>query len=432
MNDKILLIGDSGVSSGYGRITDNIGVRLHRRGFHILGASFGYDGLLPAVMDGQALPYHVASLQLKLAFGQDWVGDVVKLVHATQPDVVMVCQDAPYAEAVRNAPIDWSRHKFVVITPVDGVPIAPQWVEMMKEADGALSISQFGVDAYLEAGVDAKLCRPGINPNEFYQLPEAKRLELREQLGVSTDAFILGTMAQNQGRKAIPLMLEGFFKFAKGKPNAFYLLDMAEVSPAGWNIKDLCTQNDWDYSRLIFRRDVQQKGIHSLRDRYNLLDAHVVLSHREGYGLPLPEAMACGVVSMALDYCSGPEVVGDGRGMLVKAIEFKNYSTWGGAMDYHPDVTDFVAKLNALYSNKALRQVIAQEGMKWSRAQSWDMAVDAVYDVLCEVLKNREDNPPPQASPPPVPIAQPVLPPDGLQMIQIDGDIEEVMKEGAV
>jgi len=37
---KILIVSDSGVPSGYGRIADNLGVRLVRRGWKVMAVSF--------------------------------------------------------------------------------------------------------------------------------------------------------------------------------------------------------------------------------------------------------------------------------------------------------------------------------------------------------------------------------------------------------
>jgi glycosyltransferase involved in cell wall biosynthesis len=413
---KILLISDSGVPTGYGRIADNVAIRLTQRGFHVVAASFAYDGLLPAMMNGHPLPYHVATLQLKRAMG-NWGEDVMKLVGAVQPDVIMVIQDAPYAEQVRHLPIDWSQHKFVVVTPVDGVPIAPQWVELLKQSDAALSISEFGVNAYRQAGVPITLCRPGVNLNTFYPLHPLQKAELRAKLGVPQDAFILGTMAQNQGRKAVPKMLEAFFKFATDKPNALYLLDMDKVSAMGWNIPDVCKQRGWDVKRLIFREDCERHGITELRERYNLLDAHAVISHREGYGIPLQEAMACGVVSMALDYCSGSEIVGQSRGLLIQPIDYDNPSTWGGANDLFPDVDDMVGKLNLIYERPHYREYLAHNGMVWARQQTWDNATDAVYQALCGLYAPKVEPimmppPPPTIGPdqPPAPIPEPKEP----------------------
>lgn len=427
---SILLVSDSGVSTGFGRIADNVGIRLTQRGFNIVGASFAYDGLLPPTMDGNRLPYHVATLQLKRSMGT-WVEDVVNLVGAIQPDIVMVCQDAPYGEQIRNAPIDWSKHKFVMITPVDGVPIEPNWVKVMADADGALTISEFGVNAFREAGVQVGLCRPGIAPNDFFELSAQQKAELRNKLGVPQDTFILGTMAQNQGRKAIPLMMEGFFEFAKDK-KALYLLDMDETSQMGWNIKHLCQQNGWDASKLIFRADCIRQGITELRDRYNLLDAHVVLAHREGWGLPLVEAQACGVVSIAMDYCSGTEIVGDGKGLCIPPIDRQLYSTWGGAMDCIPDIDNFVAQLNEIYGSPAKRQLLAEAGQAWARQQTWDLATDNVHRVIMNVMRPSipQAPPAPPVAPEPVPQA-PIQPPSQPIVIDVSkhqglGDVVEL------
>lgn len=377
---KVLMVSDSGVPTGYGRIADEVGVRLHRRGVSIMAASLAYDGLLPPQMNGSPLPYWVASLA-----GRNWVEETVKLIGVYQPDVVLVIQDAPYAEALRHAPVDWSRHAFAIVTPVDGAPVYPRWVGLLREADAALTISQFGFDTYRAAGVRVGLCRPGVDPAQFYRLTDEARADLRAKLGIAPGAFVLGSMCMNQGRKAIPAMLEGFFNFAQDKPDARYVLDMDATSPAGWDIPALCQQFGWDTSKLIFRADALRAGLTDLRDRYNLLDAHTVLSHREGYGLPLAEAMACGAVSIALDYCSGREICGDGRGVLVKPLAQTSVSTWGGARDCHPDAADFAAALERLYCDPAERARIAACGREASRAWTWDAAADAVYTAIATV-----------------------------------------------
>lgn len=383
---KILIISDDGIASGYGRISMEVNARLQRRGVELMAASIYYDGLLPPTNEGKALPYWVASLAGK----PDWVAAVVNLIGAYQPDVIMVIQDAPYAQQIRSAPIDWSRYALVVITPVDGAPVYAPWVDMLKQADGVLSISQFGVDTHRKAGIHSELCRPGIDPDAFFPMNADDRRAVRQKLGIDPDAFVAGSMCMNQGRKDIPAMLEAFFAFASDKPTARYLLDMEATSPAGWDVPALCQQNGWDAGKLLFRDAAFHAGITSLRERYNLLDAHMVISHREGYGLPLAEAMACGVVSIALDYCSGTEICGDGRGVLVKAIDYASVSTWGGALDKHPDTADLTTKLQMLYDNPDEKRAIARRGMAWARQQTWDRAADAVHGVLERVMAIRK------------------------------------------
>lgn len=383
---RLLTISDDAVPSGYGRIAMSIHTRLVRRGIDVFAASLAYDGLLPPQHDGARLPYWVAPLA-----GRDWLGEVLRLIPAVKPDAILVLQDAPFLEAVRGAPIDWSEIACIGITPVDGTPIHPRWVDLMRDLDAALTISHFGVEAYRRAGVRVDLCRPGVDTDRFYALPESERAALRARLNIAPAAFVLGTMAMNQGRKCYPAMLAGFFDFARDKPDARYLIDADPVSPAGWDLRALCEQMGFDAGKLIFRADAVRAGLTDLNQRYNLLDAHAVLSHREGFGLPLVESMACGVATLALDYCSGAEICGEGRGALVKPLPYTTVSTWGNALDHHPDVADFTATLTRLHTYPAERRAIAERGMTWARSLSWDAAADAVYHALMRVTSCSDD-----------------------------------------
>ena len=383
---KIIIVSDCGVPTGYGRISMEIGKRLVERGHTVQATSYCYDGLLAPQHDGETLPYHVSVLQGK----PDQVGAIANIINVMQPDIVLSIQDFPYHVQLFHDPrVDWTKFGRVLITPVDGTPIEPTWLELLGHVDAAMTISQFGVDAFAEAGHQVRLCRPGVNLNKFFKQPEQTCLENRSKLGLGADNFILGTMAQNQGRKAITKMIEGFFEFAKDKPDARYLLDMDEASPAGWNLPNIIQQQGWDKSKIIFRSDCIRAGLVEMNDRYNLLDAHVVLAHREGYGLPLVEAMACGVVSIAMDYCSGPEIVGKGRGVLVACTDYKVIGTWGGAEDRFPDMSNFIGQLNSFYSTPSLQKVIAAKGMEWARQQTWDNSADAVIATLDKVQAKR-------------------------------------------
>lgn len=383
---KILSISDDGVASGYGRIAMTINTRLVKRGYEVMAASLTYDGVLPANYEGEKLPYHVASLNGKA----NWPDIVVAMVNAWQPDVIWVTQDMhPYVSLIANAPLDWSRYAFVITTPVDGKPIYPPWIEIAKRADGFLTISEFGVQAWRETGVQAKLCRPGIDPDKFRPLlPEEKRA-IRAKLGIPEDGFVVGMMSMNQGRKAIPQEIKAFFDFAQDKPNARLLLDMDSASPAGWDIPALCTQFSWPVEKIIFRAQAISRGVYDLNERYNALDVHGVLAMREGFGLPVLEAMAAGVVSFAQDWCAGTEVVGEGRGVLIPSVPYFIPSTWGGALDRLPDYDALTRKLQWLYDNPDARRALAKQGEEWARRQTWDIAVDTAASVINSALEKR-------------------------------------------
>lgn len=418
---KIFVYSDCGISSGFGRISATLNIALHKRGYEIIAASMAYDGKLPAMYDGERLPYHVAALQpyARMAGGFP-SNECMELINATQPDIVVVIQDAPYAVAMRALPLDWSRHAFIVITPVDGAPIFPDWVECVKNADAALTISEFGVKTFAEQGASVGLCRPGIDPDRFYRLPDDKRAELRTQLGIAPDAYVHGVFCQLQGRKAIPHSMKAFFDFAKDKPTARLVLDMDETSPAGWHLPALIKQFGWDESKVIFRSQALQAGIVDLNHRYNLLDSHSVISFREGWGLPLVEAMATGAVSMALDWCSGTEIVGDGKGILIPSIQldgedYFNPSTWGNALDKMPDYKYMARKMQWLFDNPDERRAMGKRGMTWAREQHWSKAVDNVDAALQKALAKKK------IAPIEIPKAASIQPVQNVLALQPDG-----------
>lgn len=388
----ILTISDDGMSSGFGRISAVVNKGLQKRGYQIIAQSLAYDSLLPARYDGEILPYHVGALQpytVPTPGRPFWTDCVLNVINAVQPDIIWVTQDAPYGTMVRNLPLDWSKYAFIITTPVDGAPIYPEWVEMVKNADAALTISEYGVKAFAQQGASVGLCRPGVDTDKFYRLPDEQRREWRAKMGLA-DNYVVGTFCMNQGRKCISMMLEAFMEFSKGHPEARFWMDMEEQSPAGWNIPALCQQAGWDINKLVFRRHAMERGVTDLNARYNCLDMHMVISHREGFGLPLVEAQAAGVLSMAQDYCSGTEICGNGNGVLVKPSDVTVLGTWGGARDFFPDMKDFVEKLEWIYANPTERAAIAERGMKEARSHTWTPAIDAAQAAVEKALAKRK------------------------------------------
>ena len=384
-NTRILLFGDVAVPTGFGRIGAQVGRYLHERGCHVIGACVQYDGLLPPPT---GVPFFVAALN-----GKDHASALTGITEAFQPHAIVSLQDFPYHLMLRQATlIDWSTIAHVAVTPVDGVPIYRAWLDAAPEFDALLTISEFGVRAFETAGQPVTLCPPGVDTAVFHRLPDDQRAELRARLALPPDAFVLGVMAMNQGRKDYPAMLAGFAEAFRAVPDAYLYLDCEANSPAGWDIpRQLLAPNGLDPARVRFRADAVRAGLIDLNERYNLLDVHMVLAHREGFGLPHVEAMATGIPSVALDYCSGPEIVGrdDERGLLVRA-EPRQFGTWGGAVDYDADLAHLAAGLRTLYENADERRARGQRAAAWAAARSWNHAGAAVHAAIKRALAGRD------------------------------------------
>lgn len=382
---RIVWFGDGNIPSGFGRISDEICTRLVHRGHEICSVSLLWDGVMTEDWYSplsHKKPFHIAGVA-----GRDPYSLLYNIINMANPDIVVSCQDFPYAQNIYfGCRIDWSRRAMVIITPIDGEPIFEDWLQLVDDADGTLVISEFGVAAMKRAGRRVGLCPPGIDHKYFTPPSPEDRQALRAKAGIKPDAFLLGMMAMNQGRKDIPHTLDGFWKFAIDK-DALLLMDMEKASPAGWDIPKLMKTKGIPESRVIFKEDLVKRGLSELKDRFSLLDAHSVLAHREGFGLPLVESMSMGIPTIAMDWCSGTEICGDGKGYLVKTLPQSRNSTWGGACDYDPDVEDFARILDEIYNHPEIAKGIAAVGQEWARKRSWDIAADNAEQVLIQAKR---------------------------------------------
>jgi glycosyltransferase involved in cell wall biosynthesis len=125
--------------------------------------------------------------------------------------------------------------------------------------------------------------------------------------------------------------------------------------------------------RAAFRDDVVFLGTVP-RDRlvraYNAAAAFVYVSSFEGFGLPVLEAMACGVPVIASEATSLPEVCGDAALMVdpgsVEAIS--------GAM-------------GRLFSDPGLRRALAERGRERAARFSWDRTARQLWEAMETALR---------------------------------------------
>jgi glycosyltransferase involved in cell wall biosynthesis len=123
---------------------------------------------------------------------------------------------------------------------------------------------------------------------------------------------------------------------------------------------------------------IQMPGFVSHQELMSLVahaDALVMPSLYEGFGLPPLEGMAAGVPVAVAGVASLPEVCGD------------------AAVYFDPlDVDDISNKLIELASDQALRERIAELGVRRSRRFSWESCSEATSNALRKVLAPEESS----------------------------------------
>ena len=92
---------------------------------------------------------------------------------------------------------------------------------------------------------------------------------------------------------------------------------------------------------------------------YNLCTLFVFPSLREGFGLPVLEAMSCGVATIGSNRTSVPEVIGRADAL------------------FDPEnVDDIAAKITSVLSNTAFREELKQHGLEQAKNFSWTLSAE--------------------------------------------------------
>jgi glycosyltransferase involved in cell wall biosynthesis len=173
----------------------------------------------------------------------------------------------------------------------------------------------------------------------------------------------IGTL---QRRKNIPRLLQ-----------AFYLLKQRYQIPhqlvlVGQQYKDLPEHEIFaTIQRLILNRDVVWTGYVDEQDMPFLLNGaelFVLPSLYEGFGMPLVEAMACGVPVACSNTSSLPEVVGE-----------------AGALFEPDDVEHMAMTLHQVLTQKRLSDSLRVQGLRRAREFSWEACARKTLGVLEEV-----------------------------------------------
>lgn len=107
---------------------------------------------------------------------------------------------------------------------------------------------------------------------------------------------------------------------------------------------------------------------------YNAAKVFAYLSHYEGFGLPVLEALACGIPTLTGNTTALPEAAGDGA--LTVATD---------------DVTAVVEGLHRLLTNTALRERLRQQGLAHAAHFTWEKTARQTARLYRHILASEED-----------------------------------------
>ncbi|HEV7767754.1 MAG TPA: glycosyltransferase [Thermoanaerobaculia bacterium] len=177
---------------------------------------------------------------------------------------------------------------------VDGFP--RDWVQQANRMDEIWTPTEFGRKAMLDSGVKrpVHVIPLGVDPQHFH--PNVKRVEQRG------DAFVFIANFEWGERKCPELLLSVFNRTFKRSDNAVLVCKITnrnrEVDVAN-EIRALGLDENGGTVHLIYNRELPHYQLATL---YRSADCYISTTRGEGWGLPLLEAMACGLPAIATDW----------------------------------------------------------------------------------------------------------------------------------
>lgn len=271
-------------------------------------------------------------------WGNDVIGD-----HATafDADVVITLFDLwPLAPD-----FGWRGARWLPWFPVDHEPIPPQVLERTQVTYENLVYSKSAAEELAKNGVKYTYIPHGVETTLYKPLSEEERRQAKQRIGFPPDCFLIGTVGANKGmppRKGWNEMYLAIQEFIKMAPNPekifFYQHSLCTQEHGGPDLQQMAADFGLvDKTRFANPYILQSSGntTEEMNLVYNAMDAFILLSRGEGFGLPILEAQACGVPVIVTDWTACRELSEVGFKVPIAHKEWTpQRSFWGIANPY--------------------------------------------------------------------------------------------------
>jgi len=290
-------------------------------------------------------------------YGLDVVDAQARAWFGNEPGWVITLYDV---WVLRNV---WKGLPIASWTPVDHDPVTPGVAAWAKDHP-TIAMSKFGQRAFAAAGIDSVYIPHGIE--RVYQPTES---DARKRLDVPEDAFLVMVNAANikaphLDRKAWQQNLRAFAIFAQKHPDAYIYLHTDPVRPDGFPIAAYLSYLGLDEQRtritdlMSYRAGIIDAA--EMASLYSTSDVLLSASMGEGFGLAVPEAMACGTPAIVTDFSAQPELVADTGWKVGWDPYWDEMQRSDMAM---PSIVEIVDALEESYSEKGTETATIRSGI---------------------------------------------------------------------
>ena len=340
-------------TSGYGQAMAELLPLIRDEGYPVaIGNFFGSQGgkfMLDGILNYPVIN-HVYGSDGMVLHGRDFNADVV---FSLQDAWVLNPQDLQQVKR-------WIPH-----VPVDHDPISPPVIQNLKFAYRIIAMSKFGQKEMARVGFASTYIPHTVNTEVFTPMDKAQR---KRESAIPEDCFLVGMVAANKDippRKSFQEVMDAFKMFLQKEPKALLYIHSNPEFPGGFNFKQYA-----DFIGIgdrLLTPDVYQMNFNTAKENmakiYNCFDVLVAPSISEGFGVPIIEALSCGVPVITTDFTAMSEHIEQFKNGYKVKVAYKRFSPQGSYMGI-PDVADIAYGLE--WVRKADREKLSKASREFA------------------------------------------------------------------
>jgi glycosyltransferase involved in cell wall biosynthesis len=217
----------------------------------------------------------------------------------------------------------------------------------------------------------------GVDHSIFYPV--------KKESGVFTFISNGGWAQGLNDRKGIQYALKAFNEeFSNEEPVEFLLkINTAYITP-GWNLNDEMAKLQIRDKGGKIKIILQDLPFDKLKEFYWQGNVFVCTTMGEAFGLPMLEAMACGVPVITTNFGGQTDFVNNENGWLINSIPKEN--TWDilyeGIHWQEPLIDDIRKAMREAYNNPGLVKEKGLKAIETSSEYSWDKSAKLISELL--------------------------------------------------
>lgn len=270
------------------------------------------------------------------------------------------------------------------------------WAAPLLNMDAVFFISELAKQEAIKAGVSkAEHLVVGIDTEMWHPPTPEERIQLRKGLGIGEDDFVVLTVADNQERKNLAASFEAISRLKTQTTRPIkYVLVTREYNQFGYKLRDLALRPSLDpnlpnitQELQIYERGLPTKDLWGL---YAVSDVYLSTSKAEGLGIPVLDAMGCGLPVVATDTGALHELLENGRGFLMPSAH-SFLDVWGNSARDMVDieqVSKALLQLTYPENYSAIRPVI-DLALEFIRSRKWSDTVSMMDAKIREIFNEK-------------------------------------------